>query len=586
MRASARSLVVMLSLVVGGPAVAGKKHRNMKPAPGTAADQAAHDKTVGEAEAQAAPGTVPAIEHGEGSLWDFIEQADGEVPEAQAIEESEELDEERQAEAAFIATEATDIERTTTDTGFYTDPAAVLGPALPDPADDPLFLSLVDPAEFDIPVEINDSVVKWMKYFTGSGRKHYARWLARSTRVRPLMYARLDAAGAPRDLVYLSMIESGYSTHAYSRAAAVGLWQFISSTGRMYDLRVDWWVDERRDPYAATDAAIHFLTDLEKRHGHWYLAWAGYNGGPARVSRGVRNHGTTDFWTLVDKNAFPAETDNYVPKIIAAAIIGHHPERYGFTGIEFQEPVALEPVDVGPNISLDVLAKCAGVSVEDMQHANPHLRRFATPPSPDTTRIYVPQGQRTGFLAALAEVPPEERISFQRHKVAKGETLGRIAQKYGVTVRELQDVNRISNPNRIYVGMELVVPVQGMPTGAAVALASSAGGSAASSTPRSTKVTHVVQRGQTLSTIAARYGVSTSDLKRWNKISNANKIYVGQRLSLVQAQSQWTRYTVRKGDNLTAIARKQGCSVEELKSWNNLKTERIYPGQNLKVRKR
>ena len=586
MRASTRSLVLMLSLVVGGPAVAGKKHRNMKPAPGTVADDADQAEGSRSAQAQAEPGTVPAIDPGEGSLWDFIEQAEGGVPETKAIDASEELDEERRAEAAYIATEEASTQHRTRGIGFYNDPAAELGPALPDPADDPLFLSLVDPDEFDIPVEINDAVIKWMKYFTGSGRKHYARWLARSTRVRPLMYERLDAAGAPRDLVYLSMIESGYSTHAYSRAAAVGLWQFISSTGRMYDLRVDWWVDERRDPYAATDAAIHFLTDLEKKHGHWYLAWAGYNGGPARVSRGVRNHGTTDFWTLVDKNAFPAETDNFVPKIIAAAIIGHHPERYGFTGIEFQEPVSLEPVDVGPNISLDVLAKCAGVSVEDMQNANPHLRRFATPPSPDNTRIYVPQGQRTSFLAALADVPPEERISFQRHKVAKGETLGRIAQKYGVTVQELQDVNRIRNANRIYVGMELVVPVQGMPTGASVTLASSAGGNSSASAPRSTKVTHVVQRGQSLSTIAARYGVSTADLMRWNKISNANKIYVGQRLSLVQPQSDWTRYTVRKGDNLTAIARKQGCSVDELKSWNNLKTERIYPGQTLKVRKR
>ena len=136
----------------------------------------------------------------------------------------------------------------------------------------------------------------------------------------------------------------------------MGLWQFIAPTGRQYDLRIDSWVDERRDPERATDAAIAFLGHLNKSTGHWYLAWAGYNGGPARVSRNVRRHGTSDFWTLVDHNAFANETDNYVPKIIAAAIIGKYPERYGFTDIDYQEPVPYETVTVGPDIGLDILA--------------------------------------------------------------------------------------------------------------------------------------------------------------------------------------------------------------------------------------
>ena len=617
----ALGVVLSLALLLPSTAEARRGKGSLKPAPGTSLDEAdAEDEDLGgegesegdddeatessdEDEADRSrsrrrlrllqPGSVPAQSPPEGSLWDFIEKSEGSLPTGAAIEESEELDAERTEEEAFLegrpstrpAVGPAPRPGTDPSLAFYTDPsAAVGGPLTPDP-DDPYFLKLVDPSEFDIPVVVNDDVEKWIAYFTGRGRVYYARWLSRSTRVRPMMYERLDAAGAPRDLVYLSMIESGYNTHAYSRAAAVGLWQFISATGRTYDLRVDWWVDERRDPYKATDAAIHFLTDLEKKFGHWYLAWAGYNGGPGRVSRALRTHGTDDFWTLVEKNAFPAETDNYVPKIIAAAIIGKHPERYGFTDIDFQEPLALEPVAVGPNISLDVLAKSAGVSVEDIQHYNPHLRRWATPPTPEETVIYVPTGTGPTFLAALAEIPEEERLTFVRHKVVKGETLGTIAARYGVSLADVQEINRITNPNRIYVGMELVVPVHGMPAGESVALAAALGGSSPSAPPKATQVSHTVQRGQNLSSIAARYGVKTSDLMRWNGITDANRIYVGQKLTLIQPATEWTRYTVRSGDNLTTIARKHGCTVAELQSWNKLSGEKIFVGQSLKIRK-
>ena len=156
---------------------------------------------------------------------------------------------------------------------FYTDPVAHL-------AADPLHLKDIDPNQFDIPVVVNDSVVKWLKYFTGPGRKWYGKWLARSGKYWPMMHEKLDAAGLPPDMVFLSMIESGYATHAYSHASAVGLWQFMAATGKGYDLRVDWWVDERRNPERATDAAIEYLTHLKKRYGHWYLAWAAYNAGP------------------------------------------------------------------------------------------------------------------------------------------------------------------------------------------------------------------------------------------------------------------------------------------------------------------
>ena len=422
-----------------------------------------------------------------------------------------------------------------------------------------------------------------MKHFTGRGR-NTAKWLARSSHYRPMMYEKLEAAGLPRDLVYLSMIESGYATHAYSSAAAAGLWQFITPTAREWGLRVDYWVDERRDPEMATDAAVKFLGHLNNKFGHWYLAWAAYNGGPGRVSRAISRHGTKDFYTLVARNAFPAETDNYVPKLVAAAIIGHHPERYGFTDIPYQERLEYDAVKVGPGVSIDVLAKCAGISVDEFQRLNPHLRRFAIPPDGKQHSLRIPKGDGRKFLAALDKVPASERLTYTTHRVVKGESLGRIASRYGVSVAAVQRTNNIKNPNRIYVGMELVIPTNGA-SPAALAQATSRSSSKSKSLtssagqtkpkPKSRKVTHVVRKGEALSTIASRYGVKTSDVMRWNGIKNANRVYVGQKLTIYDKSTSWSTYTVRKGDNLGLIAKRNGCSVSDLRSWNNLTSSRI-----------
>jgi membrane-bound lytic murein transglycosylase D len=455
---------------------------------------------------------------------------------------------------------------------------------------DPLHLDEIDPSEFDIPIVVNDDVIRWMKYFTGRGRKYYAKWLARSGRYHPMMYQKLEAAGLPRDLVYLSMIESGYATHAYSSAAAAGLWQFITPTAREWGLRVDYWVDERRDPEMATDTAIKFLNHLNNKFGHWYLAWAAYNGGPGRVSRAVARHGTKDFYKLVELNAFPSETDNYIPKLVAAAIIGHHPERYGFTGIEREAPLSYDTVEVDPGVSIDVLARCAGVSVEEFQALNPHLRRFAIPPDGKRHTLRVPTGDGRQFLAKLDKVPKSERLTYTTHRVRKGESLGKIAANYGTSVAAIQRTNNIRNANRIYVGMELVIPTNGAMPAAVASSASSSSRSLTSSAgsskpkPKSKKVTHTVRKGEALSTIASRYGVNTSDVMRWNGIKNANKVYVGQKLTIYDRSTSWTTYTVRKGDNLGAISRKYNCSVSDLRTWNNLSSSKIYPGQKLKVR--
>ena len=516
----------------------------------------------------------------DGSLWDFIEApappSDADTHDSEKSRSATlELSAARFQESAYVDRA---LKLAEPPVEFYTDPVAYL-------AADPLHLRDVDPREFDIPMVVNDDVVRWMKYFTGPGRKWYAKWLARSGRYWPMMYEKLDAAGLPRDMVFLSMIESGYATHAYSSAAAVGLWQFIASTGKGYDLRIDWWVDERRDPEMATDAAIEYLDHLHKRYGHWYLAWAAYNAGPTRVSRGIRNHGTKDFWTLKRKNSFRAETDNYVPKLLAAAIIGKHPERYGFADVVKQTPMAHETVTVPANVGIDVLAECAGVSVDEFRTLNPHLRRWALPPSPARQTVHVPTGNSKSFLAALDKVPANQRTTHRRHKVQKGETLGTIASKYGVSVKSVQSVNKIRNPNRISVGHNLVIPVSGQPSSSRSLAATR--GSTPAATKKSAPKSHTIRSGETLSGIASKYGVRTSDIKRWNGIRDANRIRPGQKLILHGASSgsSWTSYTVRRGDTLSSIARRHSCTISELQKWNKLNNSRIMAGQKLKVKR-
>ena len=568
-----------------------------QPAPAASADAPTEPDPAGDA-AQAAP--TPA----EGSLWSYVEGGEEELAPSEAeAPEAEELAEAKRMEESFLArvSVAPPLQ-------FYADPVAAL-------AVDPLHLDKIDLAEFDIPIDINEDVVRWMNYFTGKGRKYYSRWLARSTVVRPLMYEKLRAAGVPEDLVYLSMIESGYSTAAYSTAAAAGLWQFIPSTARMYDMRVDSWVDERRDPEISTDAAIAFMKDLYRDYGDWRLVWAAYNGGPGRVAKGIARHGTRDFWELERRNAFADETDNYVPKIMAAAIIGKHPERYGFTGIEYAPPLQRDTVRVEQGMfGLDVLAECAGISQEELAALNPHLRQFAIPP--DGAWIHVPTGRGETFLAAVSAVPAEKRLTFREHRVGKGETLGTIARHYGVSVQALQQANHIKNANLISVGQKLVIPGATMSASAAASMVAAAkpepatekapaksssaakssksGGEASlvssagsGSAPPKTKASwHTVGKGETLSTVATHYGVSTADLMKWNGLKNANHIEAGQKLKVYTAASTWTTHTVRSGDTLSSIADKYNVSVTDLKSWNNLKSSTIYVGQKVKVQKR
>ncbi len=433
-----------------------------------------------------------------------------------------------------------------------------------------------------------------MRYFTGKGARWYRKWLGRSTAYQALMAEGLAAGGLPQDIRYLSMIESGYSTDAYSSAAAVGLWQFIATTGRENGMRIDSYVDERRDPWSSTKAAVKFLKRLHTLYGDWYLAFAAYNAGPGKINRAIERTGSKDFWAIAKSGTIRDETVNYVPKLLAAAIIGKHPERYGFGDVVYQPTLELDTVTVEGAYDLEVLAKCAGLTTEEFVSMNPHLRQGSTPNG--SVAVHVPPSKGQGFLVAAAAIPDTERIRFLAHRVKSGETLGQIAKRYGTTVSALQATNHIKNVNTLRVGTTLTIPKSAVGAARLAALEEKTPSKPVASKPVVAKPAavkpsaHVVASGETLGDIADRYGVAMADLVAWNEIADADAIHPGQKLVVARAMpvpkaAAWASYTVRRGDTLSAIAQRQGCSVEELRNWNGLSKNTIYAGQKLKVKK-
>jgi membrane-bound lytic murein transglycosylase D len=395
--------------------------------------------------------------------------------------------------------------------------------------------ALANAVTWDIDVETYNSHhrVQWyLEFFLGRGRERMGIWLNRMQLYEPMIRQRLAREGMPADLVYLAMIESGFSNTATSRARAVGMWQFMKGTAKYYDLRVDSWVDERRDPFKATDAAARHLRDLNQRFGSVYLAAAAYNAGSGRVSRGLRRLRPADseaspdaaFFRLYDTRLLRRETKDYVPKLIAAALIAKEPARYGFT-VTAAEPLVYDSIVVPTMTGLDVIARLADTTVAAIRELNPQFLRLATPPA-KASIVRLPAGRGPKTVAAYAELPPEKRVTFVEHFVARGETMGHIARKYRVSSRLLAEANPKVNPRRLRIGQRLIVPTGG-------AISSSMARRMANPVPAvgtNTSGYHRVKRGETLSGIADEYGVSQRDLRRWNKLDAKGRIRAGQKL--------------------------------------------------------
>lgn len=393
--------------------------------------------------------------------------------------------------------------------------------------DDPL--DLVSGDEPQLPLEMNERVEAWINYFQNVIPERFALYLERKGRYEAMVREKLREQGMPQDLIYLSLIESGINPNAYSRARAVGMWQFISSTARMYDLEVSAFVDERRDPEKSTDAALRYLSDLYDQFDSWYLAAAAYNGGPGRISRGLRRVENGTFWDLADRQLLRAETRNYVPKLIAATIIGHDPERYGFGDVVKQEPWDYETVRIPDATSFDVLAEAAGTDEETLRELNPQFPQRVTPPGREVD-VRIPPAGAVEFEARYAAIPLDERVSWTFHTVTRGQTLGQIAGRYGVSVSAIRAANNNVDPRRLGIGQRLVIPSPARVAQASTPRSSSAASAAALETQQG-PVTVVVRRGDSLWSIARRFSVSTRQIMDWNGLSST-LIKPGDRLEI------------------------------------------------------
>ena len=445
----------------------------------------------------------------------------------------------------------------------------------------------------------HDRVQYYLSFFQGPARERFGIWLTRMPRYEAMVRQRLSEQGLPGDLVYLALIESGFSNTAVSRARAAGMWQFMKGTARLYGLRVDAWVDERRDPYRATEAAARHLRDLRNRFGSLYLAAAAYNAGAGKVSRGIARmdeDSLTDstFFRLYDTRLLRLETKDYVPKLIAAALIAKEPERYGFPPMADSTPqVGWDSIIVHDATGLDVIARLADTTVAAVRELNPMYLRMATPPRSRSV-IRVPRGTGPQVAASYAALPPRARVTFQEHFVTKGQTLGEIARRYGVSVSDIADANPGLKPTRLRIGQRIVIPTGGV---SAARAAVAAADERRETVRRTVASGHTVRRGETLSGIADRYAVTVAQLRAWNGLGGSSAIRAGQRLRVraatTSASSSAARrpstaagrtHVVRAGDTLSEIADRYNVSVTALRSANGLgRSSTIRVGQKLRV---
>lgn len=409
--------------------------------------------------------------------------------------------------------------------------------------------------------ESTNRVEHYVRIFSGSAKEHIQQRLERGTRYEPMIRAKMREGGLPEDMYYLALIESGFDPNAYSRAAAVGMWQFMTSTGRDMGLRVDWWIDERRDPVKSTNAAVRFIKGLREQFGSLYLAAAAYNGGPGRIARGLTRYagdleGTTGedlFFALAEKDYLRSETREYVPQLIAAALIAKEPEKYG---VHFNTlaPFAYDSVRVGGATPLAAIASASDAGVDTIRELNPQVLRGMTPPR-DSTWIRIPLGSADSFPDRFASLPKSEKAGLFSVESKKGQILETIAEKNGISAHKLELYNpslKHYKSGRLVPGQMVLVPT------AAVASAATAvpdpaieryGGASSKS-----GAVHVVKSGETVSGIAKRYHTTTAALMKRNGLRKP-LIFPGQ--SLVVSGSAPAKKSVA-GKSKKSTAKKSG----------------------------
>jgi membrane-bound lytic murein transglycosylase D len=405
---------------------------------------------------------------------------------------------------------------------------------IPDPGDlgQEDSTAAVNPSIIDVPVVFNDSVETYLNYFQYDIHDRFNAWLERSGRYVGMMTEIFKRYGLPEDLVYLSLIESGFNPKAHSRAHAVGAWQFIRGTGRLYQLKINPWVDERKDPIKATIAAARHLKDLYAKFNSWPLALASYNAGARKIERGLIKAKTTDYWNLRKSRHIRRETKGYVPKYMAALLIAKDPAQYGFDP-DYQEPFAYEEVGVPGLASLRVIAKSAGISYASLRDLNPELRTVITPPTKGKYQIRLPIGTKETFESNYAKIPVEKKLFRSRYVVRRNDTLSGIAKRYGTTVSLIARTNRISRRHILHIGDVLYIPKAG-PGGSRHLVRKSRVRKVSAGRTRHAEgqIVYKVQSGDTLWDISKAFNIRLSTLRKHNRLGRHSLIHPGDILIL------------------------------------------------------
>ena len=436
----------------------------------------------------------------------------------------------------------------------------------------------------DLPLMMTDQVAGYINYFSSRGRGTLEHALTRSGRYRAMIERILKEQGVPQDLIYLAQAESGFHPYAVSRAGARGIWQFMGSRARAYDLHRDYWMDERQDPEKSTRAAAHHLRDLYNQFGDWYLAMAAYNSGPGTVQSAVKRTGYADFWELYRRNVLPKETRNYVPIIVAVTIMAKNPSQYGLDTIVPDPKMEYDTVTINYPVDLRLVAECVDLSPAELQDLNPSLLRMTTPKG--RFELHLPVGASEKYQAAIMAIPLDMRLWWRYHQVAPGETLMSVARSNHTTAKAIADANQLDASAELDTGAELIIPL---------APGKHASGDVETYAKRLT--VYRVRKNDTIQSVADNLGVPPATLRRWNRmkgdsVAGRRVLYVHLPVSPAAAgseragasksaskskrnshltnvkSSKTVRHTVKRGETLYSIANNYNTSVTAIKQTN------------------
>lgn len=435
-----------------------------------------------------------------------------------------------------------------------------------------------------IPITLNDHVNAEIKRLTGPERGFFTRALNRSCRYRPFIVQALKKSGLPEEISWLPLIESGFKIRALSPARALGLWQFIPSTGNKFGLSRNYYIDERMDPEKATQAAIDYLKELHNLFGDWTTALAAYNCGEYRVLKTIRKQKINyldNFWDLYQ--SLPRETARYVPRFLATVHIVKNLEKYDLAITDPLKPFEYKPFTIKKQVRLSEIAKAINVDACTLAALNPELRHQVLPPDPYTIKIPVDKADR--FMAQIDTIKTTYRQSprYTYYRVRRGDTLSGIATKFKTSVGAITRCNKISRKSHIITGKVLKIP------GSNYRAHTAKTNSRKSGSAYGKKITYKVRRGDNLWLIAKKFSTTTKQIQLLNKLSGT-RLSIGQRLTVVTGDKgstnskKFSKYKVKSGDNPVRIAKKYNMSLDRLLSLNHLsRRSKIYPGQNLLV---